>query len=156
MAVDELLSGVRAMIEPLATQKGVRLEMVCAQGSAAVADFELLHRMLLNLGLNALRETPRDGVVSIRALVAGCDILFSVEDTGSGIPDETLTRIFDPMFSTHREGCGLGLSIVQRIVESHNGSIEVTSSAEGTLFNIRIPVNSANTEVASGTITCSR
>ena len=62
-----------------------------------------------------------------------------------------MTRIFDPMFSTSREGCGLGLPIVKRIVESHNGEITVSSSRKGTRFLITIP---HNMEVVREQIAC--
>jgi signal transduction histidine kinase len=97
--------------------------------------------MLLNLVLNALRETPTDGTVTLRGQVDGDDVLIEVEDTGPGIHDERMARIFDPMFSTSREGCGLGLPIVKRIVESHNGTITVGSAPSGTRFLISIPHN---------------
>ena len=119
----------------------------------AVADLELLHRMLLNLVLNALRETPTDGTVSLKGQVAGCDVSIVVEDTGPGIQEEQLARIFDPMFSTSREGCGLGLPIVKRIVESHNGTVSVGSSRNGTRFLITIP---HNMEVVRESLTYSR
>jgi len=69
--------------------------------------------MLLNLALNALREIPTDGTVSLKGRVAGRDVLIEVEDSGPGIQEERMARVFDPMFSTSREGCGLGLPIVK-------------------------------------------
>ncbi len=114
-----------------------------------------MHRMLLNLVLNALRETPSEGPVRLSASVVDRQVVMLVEDTGNGIPRETLSRIFDPMFSTHREGCGLGLSIVQRIVESHEGSIEVISSPKGTRFEIRLN-KERSMEVVSEPATCCR
>ena len=154
MSVAELFAGLRAMIGPLADQKSIHIETVCPPQYSAVADFELLHRMLLNLGLNALRETPSGGTIRFCAATEEHDTVFTVVDTGMGIPAETKARIFDPMFSTHREGCGLGLSIVKRIVESHSGTIDLTSSPKGTTFTIRIPVNSSDMEVASELIAC--
>jgi len=97
--------------------------------------------MLLNLALNALREIPTDGTVSLKGQVAGRDVFIEVEDSGPGIQEERMARIFDPMFSTSREGCGLGLPIVKRIVESHNGMITVSSSRKGTRFLIALPHN---------------
>jgi signal transduction histidine kinase len=146
ISVNRLLEGIRVFLHPLAAQKRVRLETVCASDCETIADHELLHRMLLNLVLNALRETPTDGKVCLSANIAGRDVVLTVEDTGPGIPAETLERIFDPLFSTHREGCGLGLSIVKRIVDSHEGVIDVESSQAGTRFVIRVP---HNTEVVS-------
>jgi signal transduction histidine kinase len=94
-----------------------------------------------------------DGEVSLSGRVAGCDLLIEVGDTGPGIHKQKLTRIFDPMFSTSREGCGLGLPIVKRIVESHNGDVTVSSSQHGTRFVIMLP---QNTEVLSESFACSR
>jgi signal transduction histidine kinase len=146
ISVNTLLEGTRAVIQPLAAQKRVRVDAVCVPDCAVMADHELMHRMLLNLVLNALRETPTDGAIRLTAFsnAAGCCI--TVEDNGPGIPSGTVARIFDPMFSTHREGCGLGLPIVKRIVDSHHGSIRVESSKGGTRFIITLP---HNTEVVS-------
>ncbi|PYS22795.1 MAG: hypothetical protein DMG11_26310 [Acidobacteria bacterium] len=141
ISVNRLLEGIRAFLQPIAQQKRIRIETDCDTDCYAVADLELLHRMLLNLVLNALRETPTDGTVSLKGQVAGCDVSIVVEDTGPGIQEEQLARIFDPMFSTSRDGCGLGLPIVKRIVESHNGTVSVGSSRNGTRFLITIPHN---------------
>jgi signal transduction histidine kinase len=141
MSVDRLLEGIRVFLQPVAEQKHIRIATDCERDCFAVADYELLHRMLLNLVLDALQETPMDGTVSLKGQVAGCDILIEVEDTRPGLQDERMARIFDPMFSTSREGCGLGLPIVKRIVESHNGMITVSSSQTGTRFLIAIPQN---------------
>jgi signal transduction histidine kinase len=141
MSLGLLLEGVRAFLQPVAHQKNIRIETKCEPDCLVVADYELLHRMLLNLVLNALRETPTDGTVSLKGRVVGCDAFIGVEDTGPGIPKERLARIFDPMFSTSREGCGLGLPIVKRIVETHGGKISVSSLPDGTRFLISIPHN---------------
>ena len=132
----ELLNGVRDLLGPLAQKKNVSLMVCCDSDCAGTADYELLHRMLLNLVLNALRETPAQGGILLWAAAQENDIWITVKDTGPGIPVETLSRIFDPMFSTSRQGCGLGLPIVKRVVESHAGTIDVTSSPEGTTFYI--------------------
>jgi signal transduction histidine kinase len=133
ISVQDLLEGIRAVIQPLAAQKRVTLEMTCDSGCTIVADHELLHRMLLNLVLNALRETPTHGSIQ---MTAKHGVTITVEDSGPGIPEATISRIFDPMFSTHRDGSGLGLPIVKRIVDSHNGTIRVESSKSGTRFII--------------------
>jgi signal transduction histidine kinase len=141
ISVSRLLEGIRVFIQPIAQQKQIRIVTDCDTDCFAEADHELLHRMLLNLVLNAIRETPTDGTVCLSGQVAGSDILIAVEDTGPGIQEERMARIFDPMFSTSREGCGLGLPIVKRIVESHKGTITVQSSRKGTRFLITIPHN---------------
>ncbi|HLQ76350.1 MAG TPA: ATP-binding protein [Terriglobia bacterium] len=148
-SVNALLEGIRGFIQPLAAQKHIRLEVVTEPDCTLFADHELMHRMLLNLVLNALRETPTNGTIR---MTASHGVTITVEDSGPGIPEATIARIFDPMFSTHREGCGLGLPIVKRIVDSHNGMIRVESSQSGTRFVITLL---RNTEVVSEPPTCS-
>src|SRR2546430_3188092 len=151
MSVSRLLEGIRVFLQPIAQQKRIRIVTDYDSECLAVADHELLHRMLLNLVLNAVRETPMDGTVRLSGRVARSDVLIAVEDSGPGIQEERLARIFDPMFSTSREGCGLGLPIVKKIVESHNGTITVNSSRNGTRFLITIP---HNMEVVLESIAC--
>jgi two-component system sensor histidine kinase FlrB len=140
--VNTLLEGIRAVAQPLAAQKHISLDVVCDPDCVLMADHELMHRMLLNLVLNALRETPTDGTIRLMAgHAAGRSVTLAVEDSGPGIPEAMMARIFDPMFSTHREGCGLGLSIVKRIVDSHHGRVSVESSKNGSCFIINLPYN---------------
>src|SRR5215471_14440676 len=75
MSVNRLLEGTRVFLQPIAQQKQIRIVKDCDSDCFAVADYELLHRMLLNLVLNAVRETPRDGTISLSGQVAGCDVL---------------------------------------------------------------------------------
>ena len=153
MSVNLLLGGIQSFLQPIAQQKSIRIVTDCEPECFAVADYELLHRMLLNLVLNALRETPANGTVGLEGRLSGLDVLIDVSDTGIGIQPDQVVRIFDPMFSTSREGCGLGLPIVKRIVESHNGTIAVSSSRKGTRFSISIP---RNMEVMREPVACSR
>jgi len=152
MALDRLLEGIRAFLQPIAQQKRIRIEMECKPDCVAVADYELLHRMLLNLVLNAMRELPAEGTVTLKGEPIEEGVLIEVEDTGPGIREDRIAQIFDPMFSTSREGSGLGLSIVKRIVESHRGTISVITDG-GTRFSISIP---HNTEVVREPLTCCR
>jgi signal transduction histidine kinase len=153
ISVNALLEGIRALMQPLAAQKRILLEVACDTNCTLVADHELLHRMLLNLVLNALRETPTNGLIRVTAKHG---VSITVEDSGSGIPEATISRIFDPSFSTHRDGCGLGLPIVKRIVDSHNGTIQVESTKNGTRFVITLlPVDLHNMEVVSEPLTSS-
>jgi signal transduction histidine kinase len=82
------------------------------------------------------------GILLIRTRTDGRFCSISVSDTGNGIPDELLTRIFDPFFSTKGvgEGTGLGLTVSKAIVEQHKGELTVDSSEKGTTFTVRIPL----------------
>jgi two-component system NtrC family sensor kinase len=102
-----------------------------------------LQQVLLNLIMNARDAMPDGGTITINSQ---CDsrglVHISLSDTGSGIEEEYLDKIFDPFFSTKKEGvhAGLGLSVIYGIIKDHSGEISVESKAgEGTTFHIMIP-----------------
>src|SRR5438067_5436645 len=98
ISIERLLEGIRAFLQPIAEKKKIRIVTDCDPDCCATVDHELLHRMLLNLVLNALREVPTEGTVSLKGRVAGRDLLIEVEDTGPGIQQDRVARIFDPLF----------------------------------------------------------
>ncbi len=103
-----------------------------------------LQQVFLNLFLNARDAMPRGGWLSITTRVEAGHALVEVADTGSGIPSEHLSRIYDPFFTTKSigQGTGLGLSIAYGIVREHDGSIQVESSVgQGTRFTLRLPIS---------------
>lgn len=113
-----------------------------------------INQVLLNLIVNAaqaIKETP--GKINIRTGTVDNDqIWIEVSDNGTGIEQEKLDRIFDPFFTTKDvgEGSGLGLSISYRIIQDHNGSIDVESTpGEGTTFRIKLPVQGPGAETES-------
>jgi signal transduction histidine kinase len=108
-------------------------------------DPQQLRQMLLNLLLNAQEAMPGGGAVRLAARKDGNTVEFRVSDTGPGLPDVLLERIFDPFVTTKGDGTGLGLSIVHRIVELHGGHIEYTTSPRGTTFIVRIPAGREET-----------
>jgi len=158
----QLLDGVHDLLQPLAAKKNLNIIVSCDWDCTGAGDYELLHRMLLNLVLNALRVTPAEGKIYLFAQTEGDDIRIIIRDTGPGIPSDTLPRIFDPLFSTSPEGCGLGLPIVKRVVESHAGTIAVRSSPAGTTFHICLTAAARNSgeihskEVIHESTACSR
>ena len=85
-------------------------------------------------------------MISIKATLAengGTPKVFiDFSDTGPGIPENILNKIFNPFFTTHEEGTGLGLVITKRIVEAHGGNITAKSIAGGTIFQIEFPLES--------------
>jgi PAS domain S-box-containing protein len=106
------------------------------------ADFSMMKRILSNLVNNAVQAMPTGGQLKIKAHYEGAQIFFSVEDTGSGIPDEVKPKLFEPMFTTKAKGQGLGLAVVKRFVEALNGSITFESTeGKGTKFIVQLPSN---------------
>ncbi len=101
-----------------------------------------LLQLIINLVTNACQAMKGGGELGLSTKLDGSDaLIFSVSDTGSGISDQDISRIFEPFYTTKKdgEGTGLGLSIVSRIVEHHRGKTRVNSNqGEGTSFEIRL------------------
>ena len=114
-----------------------------------MGDFGQLQQVFANIMLNSIHAMPKGGTLTIETMAEGsrgqeCFVRVAISDTGSGIPEEDLPRIFDPLFTTKGGkdglGLGLGLSIVQRIVKEHRGKIIVKSAVgKGTTFRLRFP-----------------
>jgi signal transduction histidine kinase len=139
--VDETVEAMRAEAE--AKGVAVRAELPETLGFAR-ADPERLQRVLFNLIQNAIRHTPADGSVTVRASDAGEWVQIEVADTGDGIPPARRAVVFDPFVrgdeSRSGEGAGLGLAISRAIVEGHGGRIWVDEQAgPGTHVRFVIP-----------------
>ena len=118
----------RLVVEPLAAPITLR------------ADLGQLRQALVNLVKNGLEAVDGSGRVSVEARPAGSSILFTVADTGPGLTPEQKDGLFTPGFTTKTHGSGLGLTIVDRIVAEHGGTIAVDSrEGGGTTFSIRFP-----------------
>jgi PAS domain S-box-containing protein len=103
-------------------------------------DRNLVTQVLSNLILNALQASCPGKSVEVRARFEDGGLCIEVEDWGAGMDEETRRRIFNPFFTTRDTGTGLGLSIAHRIIESHDGSIDVRSRpGEGSTFVVRFP-----------------
>jgi two-component system heavy metal sensor histidine kinase CusS len=139
------IEAVLAFHEALAQEQGVRLH--CHGNAILYADSILFRRAVTNLVSNALNYTPRDGSVDVFLKPLpddGAEV--RIEDTGSGIGPEHLPRILDRFYradsarSEHRQGLGLGLSIVKSIMDLHGGTVDVQSTpSKGTVVTLRFP-----------------
>ncbi|TDF96588.1 ATP-binding protein [Paenibacillus piri] len=104
-------------------------------------DQDKMLQMLLNLIKNAFEAMPDQGFVHIRLYVDNGSAVIEIADTGSGIPEEELDKIFLPFYTTKESGTGLGLSICHKIVQDHEGTMEVESViGQGTKFIITVPI----------------
>jgi signal transduction histidine kinase len=142
--LNALLQEVAALLEAEWGGRNVRFALAPAPDLSAVAgDQELLRQALLNVVLNACQAMPDGGTVRLATETDGDEIVVSVADEGVGIPAEDLERIFHLYYTTKPDGHGVGLPMVYRIVQLHDGRIEVSSSSgRGTVFTIRFPVSS--------------
>jgi signal transduction histidine kinase len=99
-----------------------------------------MKQSLINIIQNAIDAVSENGSVEISYAINQKDFVINVSDTGTGISDEMKKKIFDLYFTTKKEGNGLGLSIAQKIVTQHGGTIDVISQLnKGTTFRINIP-----------------
>lgn len=141
--VDQLLNELTTLTKGDAAAAGVEIE-VAHHGPPPVvkADPAYLKQVLLNLVLNGLQAMPQGGKLAIETSVRDGRMRLSVSDTGVGIAQENLERIFEPYFTTRTDGSGLGLAIARRIIEGHGGAIHVTSKAgNGSRFEIVLPLD---------------
>ncbi|MCH8915924.1 MAG: PAS domain S-box protein [Thaumarchaeota archaeon] len=103
-------------------------------------DFEKLEIVFINLITNAIQAMSNTGEINIRFTDEESQVIIEIEDFGPGIPEKSLSKIFDPLFTTRQVGTGLGLPSCKNIVEKHGGTIEVkTRIDEGTTFVIKLP-----------------
>ncbi|MGZ4903801.1 MAG: PAS domain-containing protein [Halobacteriota archaeon] len=110
----------------------------------AFVDSHLMQRMLANLVLNAVQAMPEGGELIIGAATEGDGVTLTVHDTGQGVPYEMRDKLFSPLTTGKAKGTGLGLAVVKRIVEAHNGVITFESEdEEGTRFTVRLPASTA-------------
>lgn len=106
-----------------------------------MADREQLRQVFLNLILNAMQAMPEGGTIHLRTTILEDNCLqIAIEDQGGGIPESIQEQLFEPFFTTKEDGIGLGLSITKRIIDDHQGEIEVESQGgKGTAFLITLP-----------------
>ncbi|HYH12055.1 MAG TPA: HAMP domain-containing sensor histidine kinase [Thermomicrobiales bacterium] len=142
--VDMAVNGLKNMAW---TQRKVSVENIVPTDLPAVfADPGRLRQVVHNLLFNALRHTPEGGLVVVQGAVGGDMVEISVSDTGIGIPPEKLKEIFNRYYQVEmakrvREGSGLGLHIVQQLVEAQGGTISVDSTVgKGTTFRFTVPL----------------
>jgi len=143
LSLNELLRELVKEAEPVARASNIRLQVVPLRGDAELlGDRKWLQQALLNLVLNAVKYTPEGGRVIIRGVRNADSVGVMVEDTGPGIAEQDLERIFEPFqrADAKKEGSGLGLAIVQRVVEAHGGRVEVDSRpGAGSTFVVWLP-----------------
>jgi two-component system, OmpR family, sensor kinase len=152
VALDELVLEVVRELHPLAD--GVALAPEIAEQVEALGDRDRLKQALLNVVVNALQHTPAGGYVRVALDRVDGHAELRVSDTGEGIVDEDLPRVFDRFYRADKArsrstgGAGLGLAIVKWIAEAHGGSVKATSApGHGSTFVLELPLAAAPVEV---------
>jgi two-component system phosphate regulon sensor histidine kinase PhoR len=145
-----LLTGAAERLRPQIERARLNLEIDIPAGLPPVlADRARIEQVVLNLVHNAIKFTPPDGTITVKAERAGQMLITSIIDTGSGIPEAELSRLFERFYKADKarrsDGTGLGLAITKHIVQAHDG--EVTAESEpghGSIFSFTLPCAEAS------------
>ncbi|MDR2476192.1 MAG: PAS domain-containing protein [Treponema sp.] len=150
MALELREGNINSLIDELAGFVGPEMELsrikvlleLDEKLPPVLMDERYLKQALLNLIKNAQAAMPAGGLLTIASMKADNEVRISICDTGVGISEENLTKIFEPYFTTRDNGTGLGLTMVFKIIREHQGEISVDSrEGEGTNFEISLPIH---------------
>jgi len=140
--IEALIDETVSLVEKMAEEQRVNIHRDYTDRLPRVnIDREQMKECLMNILLNSLQAMPEGGEIDIRARALNSRFIeVAISDTGIGIPEENMDKIFEPYFTTKRLGIGLGLALTKRIVEEHSGRIEVESGKGGTSVKVFLPV----------------
>lgn len=142
VALNEVVERTLELLRPELDNRGITIKSKLArQLPATPIDPTQVQQALVNLVKNAMQAMTRGGTLTLQTGENQDAVWVSVADTGGGIPQEQINRIFEPFYTTKKKGTGLGLMIVQRIIRAHSGRIELDSHVgRGTTFRLWFPL----------------
>jgi PAS domain S-box-containing protein len=142
-SINEVVHKTLELLQPELENRGIALRTKLARQVPVInMDSTQVQQVLVNLVKNASQAMSKGGTLTLRTGESPEELWVSVADTGGGIPQEEINRIFEPFYTTKKKGTGLGLMIVQRIVRAHGGRIEVESQVgRGTTFRVWLPLH---------------
>jgi signal transduction histidine kinase len=143
LAVDPLLAEVRDLTAPRCQHAGVTVEVGPATGLFIVGRRDALRAALVNLALNAIDATGRDGTLRLAAAVDDSRLILAVEDDGPGPPEAIRDTLHEPFVTGKPEGIGLGLAVAKAVAEAHGGTLSWSRVGGWTRFAIAMPVERA-------------
>ena len=147
--LNDVARATAELLRPELENRGLLVEAKLA-GDLPPAPFDpaQLKQALVNLIKNSMHAMTRGGILTLSTGEAGDGVWVSVADTGGGIPPEQLQRIGEPFFTTKKQGSGLGLMIVRRIIREHGGSIDIDSHVgRGTTVRLWLPIRERRTRL---------
>ena len=135
-----LVANAAFLLAPEMQSAGISYEERVAPDLVCYIDAEQMERALVNLMKNAVQAMRDGGHLTVRATVAGEEVVVEVADDGSGMSEEVQARLFEPFFTTKEKGSGLGMALVARAIEENRGRIEIDSrQGAGTVCRLRLP-----------------
>ncbi|MCF7797409.1 MAG: GHKL domain-containing protein [Candidatus Marinimicrobia bacterium] len=140
VAVKKMFGEIKNLFGSQAESEQKTLTFSITGDPVILGDDHYLHQAMNNLVKNALEATTAGDTITLHAETQGEEVLIRISDTGAGIPAEAQNRLFDLFYSTKDSGNGIGLALVHKIINDHEGSIEVASKPhKATIFTIRLP-----------------
>ena len=142
VSLNDVVRETLDLLRPEVSNRGITIkEDLAATLPPVPIDPAQIKQVLVNLSKNAMQAMTRGGILTLSTEPREDGVCLIVSDTGGGIPQEKLNRIFEPFYTTKEKGSGLGLMIVQRIVRDHGGRIQLESNVgKGTTFRIWLPL----------------
>ncbi len=141
--IGEILNKSMALIAADVESSGVELDIDCKENYYVNGDRDKLNQVFLNLFLNSIQAMEDGGLLKIKTFTQGMRVICQIEDSGCGLEQESISKVFDPYFTTKSGGTGLGLAMSAKIIEEHNGTIEFRSDInQGTTVKVNLPVYS--------------
>jgi two-component system sensor histidine kinase HydH len=136
-----IIESALAMVEKSLKDKDIDVQKIYADGNDPIPlDAQMIKQALINIFQNAIDAMEPQGRLSISLRNENESLLLEVEDNGCGIDEEDIPHLFNPFFTKKNYGTGLGLTQVKKIIEQHNGEIEIISKkGSGTRFIITLP-----------------
>ena len=141
-SVNEVVTKTLALLEREIADRDILVEQELGDNLPKILlDRTQLQQAFYNVIRNSIQAMQAGGILRVRTEATDAHLIVSFIDTGQGIPPDQIGRIFEPYYTSKKDGSGLGLMIVQRIVREHGGTIEVDRSAgRGTTFRIKLPI----------------
>lgn len=139
--VGEVINQTIALLRHEAGQSDI--EIICDHSEmlSIAGNRDRLEQLFLNLGKNALQAMPDGGKLHFDSSRIGSAVVITIQDTGQGINPDELKKIFEPFYTTKARGTGLGLALCKKIVEDHNGDIQIDSViGQGTSVTVKLPL----------------
>jgi PAS domain S-box-containing protein len=142
-SLNDVVEKTLELLRPEIENRGITVKTKLARAlTATPIDATQIQQVLVNLAKNASQAMTTGGTLTLQTGENSDSVWVSVTDTGGGIPQEQINRIFEPFYTTKKKGSGLGLMIVQRIVRAHSGRIELESNVgRGTTFRVWLPLH---------------
>jgi len=142
-SLNDVVQKTLELLRPEIENRGIAIKTKLLRNlTATPIDATQMQQVLVNLIKNASQAMTTGGTLTLQTGENSDGVWVSVVDTGGGIPQEQINRIFEPFYTTKKKGSGLGLMIVQRIVRAHNGRIDLESHVgKGTTFRVWLPLH---------------